>query len=131
MRGKYSIALAEDDPDDQLLFRDALKLLDVDVNCEMFSHGVELIHFLNYTLIAPDIIILDLNMPIMNGLTTLQRLNEREETKDIPAFILTTSNSAEDRERCRMLGAKGYYCKPDSIRELGAIVSGIIHSLSR
>ncbi len=130
MSRTFLIALAEDDPDDQYLFNDVLKLERINARCAIFNNGAELLHYLISSSQIPDVIILDLNMPMLNGIKTLQRLKEKNETKFIPVFILTTSNSDSDRKTCLQLGANNYYCKPSSIRELGAIVSGIIDSLS-
>lgn len=60
----------------------------------------------------PDIILLDLNMPKMNGVEFLHQLRKDDRFKDIKVFIITTSDEKEDRERTKGLGVSGYIVKP-------------------
>ena len=63
----------------------------------------------------PDIIMLDINMPKMDGLEFLGILRTEDTFKDIKVFIMTTSNEAEDIEASRRLGISGYIVKPLSL----------------
>jgi CheY-like chemotaxis protein len=60
----------------------------------------------------PDIILLDLNMPKMNGFEFLERMKMNESWKDIKVFILTTSDEREDKQIALNMGASGYITKP-------------------
>lgn len=60
----------------------------------------------------PDIILLDLNMPKMNGVEFLHQLRKDDRFKDIKVFVITTSDEKEDRERTKGLGISGYIVKP-------------------
>jgi CheY-like chemotaxis protein len=60
----------------------------------------------------PDVILLDLNMPKMNGIEFLQILRQDSRWKGIKVFILTTSEEKEDKERTKSLGVSGYIVKP-------------------
>jgi CheY-like chemotaxis protein len=60
----------------------------------------------------PDLILLDMNMPRMNGIEFLQILRGREEWKTIKVFVLTTSDESEDKRIMRSLGISGYIIKP-------------------
>jgi CheY-like chemotaxis protein len=60
----------------------------------------------------PDIVLLDLNMPRMNGLEFLQIIRKRSEWRNIKVFVLTTSDEAEDRSAMSQLGVSGYIVKP-------------------
>jgi CheY-like chemotaxis protein len=60
----------------------------------------------------PDIILLDLNMPKMNGIEFLQRLRANEKWKNIKVFVLTTSEEKEDKDETKKLGVSGYIVKP-------------------
>ena len=59
-----------------------------------------------------DLIIKDINMPIMDGLKLVQRIRSDEKHKDVPIIIITTEGSTEDRQRAMALGANAYITKP-------------------
>ncbi|NOY92285.1 MAG: response regulator [Deltaproteobacteria bacterium] len=59
-----------------------------------------------------DLIITDINMPIMDGLKLVSRIRSDETHKDVPIIIITTEGSAEDRQRAMALGANAYITKP-------------------
>ncbi len=59
-----------------------------------------------------DLIITDINMPIMDGLKLVKRVRVDERHKDVPIIIITTEGSSEDRERAMALGASAYITKP-------------------
>ncbi len=65
-----------------------------------------------------DLIITDINMPIMDGLKLVKRIRSDAVHKDVPIMIITTEGSGEDRQRALQLGANAYICKPFSPREL-------------
>jgi len=66
----------------------------------------------------PDLIILDIRMPEVNGLEVLRMLKTDEDTRNIPVIILTASNHHDDREMARRLGAERYLTKPFQPAEL-------------
>jgi two-component system, chemotaxis family, chemotaxis protein CheY len=61
---------------------------------------------------APDIVITDINMPVMDGLKLVQRIRADEKLRDVPIVIITTEGGAEDRSRALALGANAYITKP-------------------
>lgn len=74
----------------------------------------------------PDLIILDLKLPIVGGLELLERIRSEEETKRIPVVVLTSSDEAKDIERCYQLGVNSYVPKPmefekflEAVRRIG------------
>ncbi len=69
----------------------------------------------------PDLILLDMNMPRMNGIEFLQILRGREEWKNIKVFVLTTSDESEDEKIMRSLGISGYIIKPLKMSNTGSI----------
>ena len=74
--------------------------------------GEEALEILNHTKQLPDIIILDLNMPKVNGVEFLSSLKEDAALKHIPAIVLTTSNNPKDIMECYKIGIAGYILKP-------------------
>lgn len=75
----------------------------------------------------PDVILLDIMMPGMDGYEVLRQLKASGETKDIPIIMLTAKTGDEDRERCREMGAAAYVTKPFKLEELRETVKRLIH----
>lgn len=69
----------------------------------------------------PDIILLDMNMPRMNGVEFLQVLRNRDAWRNIKVFVLTTSDESEDEKVMRSLGISGYIIKPLKVSNTGSI----------
>ena len=59
-----------------------------------------------------DIVVTDINMPIMDGLKLVRKIRTDERHKDVPVIVITTEGSKEDRERAMALGASAYITKP-------------------
>ncbi len=70
-----------------------------------------------------DLILLDINMPIMDGFTFLQQYNKRPSKDHVPVVINSTSDSQDDMRRASQLGADGYMCKPANWKKLGDFVT--------
>lgn len=107
------ILLVEDDHIDVLTVKRALK--DVDVNNELVvvSDGEKALEYLKDDRSElPFIILLDLNMPRMNGIEFLEIIKNDNKLKKIPVIVLTTSNEQEDKEKAFDLGVAGYMIKP-------------------
>lgn len=75
----------------------------------------------------PDVILLDIMMPGMDGYEVLRQLKASGETKDIPIIMLTAKTGAEDRERCQEMGAAAYVTKPFKLEELRETVKRLVH----
>jgi CheY-like chemotaxis protein len=118
------IMLIDDDPDDQLLFRDAVHTVRPDLQCELASSCLEALKQLEE--IQPDLIFMDLNMPVMNGFDCLAYLKNKSELRDIPVIIFTTSKNLRDIDRTRQLGASWFMTKPDDFHVLCKKLNKII-----
>ena len=77
---------------------------------------------------SPDLIILDLIMPEVDGLAVLEWMAEGRGLSRIPVVVLTASPEADAEERSVGLGAHGFYRKPDNLDELGGVVREIVES---
>lgn len=109
MNSHQTILLVEDDVDDQLFFSEALHGIN---NVSLFAvvaDGVEAIKLLQRSTILPSLIIMDINMPRMNGMECLVKLKANDLTRNIPVILLSTS-SAEGAYALSM-GAAGFYKK--------------------
>jgi two-component system chemotaxis response regulator CheY len=69
-----------------------------------------------------DLILLDINMPVMNGLELLERMKKDPAYKAIPTIIITTDGGQADAERCLRMGAQGYLTKPFSTQKLCKLI---------
>ncbi len=76
----------------------------------------------------PDVILLDIMMPVMDGFQVMSELKSNQDTKDIPVIMLTARSSLSDRRRCEELGAVAYIVKPFSLEELRNTVRGILEA---
>lgn len=74
----------------------------------------------------PDVVVLDLMMPGMNGYEVLETLQRDERTSDIPVLVLTAKSLRADRERSRRLGASGFLTKPFLPSELCDMVESLV-----
>ena len=119
-----NILSAEDDLDDQLIIRDAIKKADIGASVHFVSNGSALLERLaeQFGGNLPDILLLDLNMPVLNGLEVLKILREREDVEDLPIIILTTSSNQNDIDQCYRLGANSFITKPSSFKEMVEVV---------
>lgn len=124
------ILIAEDDPDDQLLIRDALKTARIEHELVFLTDGLELMDYLNQRgkfsrpedAPRPSLILLDLNMPRMDGRKALEEIKSNEKTRRIPVVVFTTSDSAADIHQCYDLGGNAYVVKPEDFDELVRIM---------
>jgi DNA-binding response OmpR family regulator len=80
---------------------------------------------------APDLVILDLNLPVLSGDEICRMLRQRPETANIPVIMLTARTSEADRVAGLDLGADDYVTKPFSLRELGARVRAVLRRRGR
>ncbi len=127
LRRTITILLAEDDEDDRELTRDALMDEGMADAMQFVTDGQELLDYLRHdgeysspataTAPRPSIILLDLNMPRMDGREALAEIKSDRALRRIPVVVLTTSNDEHDINNAYKLGANSYITKPvDSAR---------------
>jgi CheY-like chemotaxis protein len=106
MRSRYVI-FADDDADDLELITGFFKQYNRNINVLQFNDGKEVLKFLDdFALNAtPLLIVLDINMPRLNGKETLAAIRQHPKYQYIPVVIYTTSNNSADEDDCRQLGA--------------------------
>lgn len=90
----------------------ALSKLDLNHSIVEKNDGKEALEILKQSEALPDIILLDLNLPKMNGIDFLKKLKEDERLRFIPTIILTTSSNQNDMLDCYSIGVSGYILKP-------------------
>lgn len=124
------ILLVEDNPGDVLLIKEALKGCAMQSDVTVVSDGVEALAFLqrqggHSPAAPPDFIMLDLNLPRMNGHEVLSRIRADPSLKLIPVVILTGSKAMADVVRSYELHANCYVTKPVDLDRLNETVEGI------
>ena len=111
------VLLVEDDPGDVLMTREAFEDNKVANELHVVSDGAEALAFLrkegeHADAPTPDLVLLDLNLPRMDGREVLQALKADEALRSIPVVVLTTSEAEEDVVRSYALHANAYVTKP-------------------
>jgi CheY-like chemotaxis protein len=112
-----NILLVEDDYLDVIDIRRSLDKINVLYNLQIAKNGEEAIEMLDIASetgpsTMPDIVLIDINMPKMNGLELLGEIRKHPKWKDLKCFIITTSDEKIDRQTARELGVSGYIIKP-------------------
>ena len=124
------VLLVEDSPGDVRLTREALNEANPGIKLSVVSDGVEAMSFLHQEdghsdAPRPDLILLDLNLPLMDGREVLTKIKEDETLKTIPTIILTTSEAEADISKSYQLQANSYLCKPVQLDRFESLVKSI------
>jgi len=124
----FDILLVEDEPSDAHLVREAINQCKLLCNLHHAFDGLEALAFLRHegelykNAPQPDLILLDLNMPRMNGLEFLALIKADERLVSIPVVVFTVSNSEREVESAYLLGVSGFINKPiDSVQFINAV----------
>jgi CheY-like chemotaxis protein len=116
------ILYADDDTDDRSWVSEACKILNCSLNINFVENGRQVIDYLKSQVTRlPSLIVLDLNMPEMDGRQTLQYLKSNPYYKEIPVAIVSTSGNKIDKEVCKRLGAS-LFTKPNIHAEWQGII---------
>jgi CheY-like chemotaxis protein len=127
---KLHVLLVEDNPGDVRLTREAFRDANPTVQLHVACDGVEAMAFLRHEgahvhAPSPDLILLDLNLPKMDGREVLLHIKEDDGLKRIPTVILTTSDAEADILRSYDLHANCYLCKPVQLDKFESLVRSI------
>ena len=127
---EIEILLVEDNPGDIRLTQEVLKEGKVHNKLYVAENGVEAISFLkkqgkNENANTPDLILLDLNLPLKDGREVLSEIKNDEELKRIPVVVLTTSQAEEDIMKVYDLNANCYISKPVVLEQFINVVKSI------
>lgn len=120
------VVMVDDDADDLFLAAEAIDNIAAEIDFRALTNGAELLDYLNRqgpfaapgAAPRPDLVLLDLNMPLMDGHTTLNVLREQDEFRDIPVIIFSTSTAPTDIRKSYLGGANTYIAKPQSFDAL-------------
>jgi CheY-like chemotaxis protein len=120
------VFLIEDDEDDQELFLMALRQINPSLDCIVLSGGDSALQALEQSEATPDLIFLDLNMPVMTGQQFLTELSKKDPDNQIPVVVLSTSSDRATIEEVKDLGVRSFITKPNSLHELKNILQRIL-----
>lgn len=121
-----NILLVDDDSLDVIDMQRTLNKMNILHKTAVAKNGEEAMEFLNRPENLenkPDVVLLDINMPKMNGIEFLTALRRKDEWKDLKVFIVTTSDERVDREATRKLGISGFIVKPLKLNNPSSIDS--------
>jgi len=117
--------MADDDPDDRMLMKQALAENELPNVIEFVENGADLMDYLHKRgkfsvekTFRPGLILLDLNMPKMDGREALKLIKSDPDLRRIPVIVLTTSKAEEDIFQTYDLGVNSFICKPVRFHEL-------------
>ena len=121
------ILLIDDSEQDILLISEALQDSGILKSLNVVTNGLKAMQFLNreapYTnQTLPNLILLDINMPLMDGHETLEYIKNQDALKHIPVIMLTTSSSSNDIKKAYKNHSNSYIIKPYNIKDLDSII---------
>lgn len=119
----FLLLMADDDPEDCLLVREAIRENGLPHRVQFVHNGEELLEYLGQSgprtqnrTVLPDLLLLDLNMPKLDGREALRRLKSDLRLQALPVVVLTTSTAEEDVRTCYQMGAASFISKPVTYR---------------
>ena len=128
----FLIVIADDDLDDQYIIQQAIHETTIPHQVLLVKNGLELIDLLlKRGLFAeteyekPDLIIMDLNMPLLDGYGVFKQMKASQDLKDIPVYVLSTSRFEYDKHKSLDHGASDFFSKPYHFDDLKVIIRDI------
>lgn len=121
------IVIAEDDEDDADVITETFNKNPNFDKVTLVSNGEELLNYLKEpSAKMPDVVLTDINMPILDGIEALQEILNTNDLKEIPCFVYSTSINPSYKEKCDLLGVKAYLIKPYAIEDFDEIPKNIL-----
>ena len=132
---KYIILIAEDDEEDRMILEEASRDAGITLPIHCVENGEELLDFLykrneyadNTKNLKPLLILLDLNMPKLDGRQALEEIKKEDQFREIPVIVFTTSNTRDEISRAYLAGASSFIIKPFSFKSLVDMMKIIKH----
>ena len=128
------ILLVEDDPNDVELVLRVFRKSELANRTVVVRDGLEALDYLRCSgpyasrpAVLPQVVLLDLNLPVLDGLEVLRRIRADDRTRRVPVVILTSSNEDSDKLTGYDLGANSFVRKPVDFRQFSAAITGLGH----
>lgn len=128
---KLTVLLAEDDLDDQELLCEAFQKINPEIELLSYTTGKKLLATLKNMDVTPDLIILDYNIPEMNGAEILKEIGNSNSFSHTIKIVWSTSDSPQYINSCLSLGADAYFVKPSSLSALMELAERMLSYLKR
>ncbi len=128
---KTSILLADDDADDCHFFSEALLKSGLATQLTVVHDGEQLMQLLTHVSKLPDVLFIDINMPIKDGFECLEEIKRTEKLATLPVIVLSTSTYEEDADLVYRLGARYYISKPTTISQLQQVIKLALLNLAK
>ncbi len=122
-----NILMIDDDEDDQEIFLAALKKVNINAQCSFANKPDRALHILSSKKIQPDLIFLDLNMPVMNGQQFLEVIKTDPVLKHIPVIMFSTTSHSGAIEVAKKTGAADFLTKPDKFEDWISVLQKILN----
>jgi DNA-binding NtrC family response regulator len=126
MMSVQTIWLVDDDADDCMLFEDAITEMGVTVAVVCVADGADLLNKLRQATVVPEIVFLDVNMPLKNGLDCLSEIKQDEQFKHLPVVMWSTSGQSETVEKAYRTGARLFMKKPHNFNKLKMLLHEVL-----
>lgn len=120
MNTNEQILVVDDDPEDHLIIKEFFREAGKDNNVRFLDNGKKAIEFLQLIpddVPLPKLLVLDLNMPVLNGTQTLIHIKQLGRFKHIPVIIFSTSENENEKRKCLSFGASDYVVKPSTYED--------------
>lgn len=116
----------DDDEDDQELFQMAITEINGSINCIAANSAFDALQKLINAEWKPEVIFLDLNMPVMDGQEFLREVRKRNELRNIPVIIWSTSSHPSVIQVLKEMGAHDFITKPDSYPQIVTVLESLL-----
>ncbi len=131
---KHRVLVIDDDPDDHFFIKNAIREADLDIDLLAVYNGLQALDLLKQCVEEvgcklPNLIICDMNMPIMNGLVFLQTLKRHKSLLKIPVFMLSTNCDENEKQQLLALGAIDCIAKPSYSANYKIIIAHMLNSI--
>jgi CheY-like chemotaxis protein len=124
------VLIVDDDEDDRAIVNEALGEIDKSIRCVSLVEGSEALDYLKTNMESlPGLVLLDLNMPKMDGKEFLLAVKQDPQLMHIPVTIYTTSRLKEDMEETKVLGASHFISKPTNFNDLMTEIKRVLNDL--
>lgn len=124
---KLAVLLIEDDTIETLKFERITNSIELDVDIIVANNGKEALSYLKAGRNLPDLILLDLNMPKMNGLEFLNKLKGHDTLRSLPTVVLSTSDHQKDIRKSYEAGIAGYIVKPLKYDDYITVIKALLN----
>ncbi len=122
--GRLDLLLVEDNAADVELTRIALERSSIDCDIRTAHNGQRALREMAER--RPDLVLMDISMPIMDGHETLQAMRDDVDLRDVPVIVMTTSTRDDDRDRAHELGARAHIIKDNDFNRFQEVLDGVL-----